>query len=479
MPLSGLYDAVAGNPTKIQDLNQLVDSLTGKLDPGAFHFAAPVAAPGAPGVTLTTGTLTGSYQWCAWWVTGVPNGSNSPVVNATTAAGTATGSQALSSQAGVIAVPGSPPSQAVGFGIGRTKNGGSAFYVVTTIYLQSSGTWPSYTDNTPDSSLTTPAPSSNTTGSPVVLGAGGTVASGQTLAMAGAYISGGPTLDGGALLPNAVPVSAKATDGTTHTVGELDGSNIMHLGDPGVNTQIDGAAVQTAHSTLDDGSGNQDIAGTFTANTGGGGVAGLDLLYARSSGSFGGLLFEASSGGTQRAMLHLDPTPATLDDLMCDIYAGGSTYIEAWRVRNSDGVSQFAQPVVSTVAQGTAPFSPTSTTECPNLNAQFANLRASDSGALGALASGSYTGTGATQSITTTFAPKLVVITGPYGGGTSIGTAFLVSGQSSAVSVAPGNSTGSQLGYDTADAITAGGFSLAASSVYNYSGSTYHYVAIG
>jgi hypothetical protein len=159
-----LPTVTAGEPTYARDFNNVVGALMGSVDVGQVQLAPPVSAPGAPGVSLTSGSLTGTYQWCAWWVTGALDGQGNPHVVGTTPAGSATSAQSLSSQAAVISAPANPPETAIGFGIGRTKAGGSTFYVVATVYVNTSGTWPQYTDNTPDSSLSTPVPATNTTG---------------------------------------------------------------------------------------------------------------------------------------------------------------------------------------------------------------------------------------------------------------------------------------------------------------------------
>ena len=194
---NALYTRSAGADPYALDVDQFTNTLQGTIDPGPITLAGPTAAPGAPSVTLAAGSLTGSWQWCAWWITGVPvGGSGTPNVNGVTPAGTATATQTLSSQEAVLTVPASPPSTAVGCAFGRTQTGPSGtFYAIpgATVYKTAGGAWPQYIDNNPDSVLGASVPFVNTTGTPVTFGAGATVPSGQTLAMAGATISGGPT----------------------------------------------------------------------------------------------------------------------------------------------------------------------------------------------------------------------------------------------------------------------------------------------
>lgn len=319
-------------------------------------------------------------------------------------------------------------------------------------------------------------------------GAGGTVASGETLAMTGATVSGAPTFSNGLTsagaitLANGVPLYGNDTSSTQKTIAYVDTSNGFRFGDNSntYGTILQGVTVTTAKggNTLDDGNGGS----LWTGNAAFNGVLGLvpTVTTANTTSPYlEATFYDASATKQTFAWIAGDAANAGGQDTL-SLWSGmasGQTNKSVFGIDLNGNVT--ANTFFSTVPTGTAPLAVDSITEVTNLNAQFANLRASDSGALGALASGSYTGTAATLAVTTTFAPKMVVITGPYGGGTSIGTTFLISGQSSAVSVAPSNSTGSQLVYDTTDSITATGFSLSASSVYNSSGSTYHYVAIG
>lgn len=165
-------------------LENLCRLLSGTGDPGPQSLSAPVAAPAsAPTVALQAGGVTGSgYQWAAYWITGTIDGTGTAHRNGVTLLGPATTAQNLSSQEAVATAPASPPAQAIGWGLCRTKSGGGAFYIVAEATLASyGGAWPQITDNTPDSGLATAAPSANTTGTSLAVG--GQLASGGAAAL--------------------------------------------------------------------------------------------------------------------------------------------------------------------------------------------------------------------------------------------------------------------------------------------------------
>ncbi|MDE3095767.1 MAG: hypothetical protein KGK07_07185 [Chloroflexota bacterium] len=240
--MSELYTVTPGAATMAADLNQLTDTLNGALDPGPITFAAPVAAPGAPSVTLAAGSLTGTFAWAAYWITGVLDGAGNHYTNATTAYGTATSGTALSSQEGVLSAPASPPSQAIGWGLCRTKDGGSTYYEIATAYKTTAGTWPQITDNTADASLTVLAPTANTTG---------------TI----------PTFGSGAALPNAQALTAAESGGTARNVVQMDASDHVLVGDDSDTDPLylHGSSVNTAKqivSTLSTGTAPLSVSST-------------------------------------------------------------------------------------------------------------------------------------------------------------------------------------------------------------------------
>ncbi|MHB1778091.1 MAG: hypothetical protein ACYCU7_19225 [Acidimicrobiales bacterium] len=321
---NALYTRSAGADPYALDVDQYTNALQGTIDPGAITFAGPTAAPGAPSVTLAAGGLTGSWQWCAWWLTGVPvGGSGTPNINGGTPAGTATATQTLSSQEAVLTVPASVPSTAVGCAFGRTTSGpGATFYVIpgATVYKTAAGAWPQYTDNTPDSSLTTVVPSTNTTGTPVTFGAGATIPSGQTIGGAGEIQIGGAlgtsgTGSFGGLLTAKGGVSATAVD------FDASGSGSTAF------IQPDSATVFVVRATSSAVSANNQIA------------------------------FQAQSGATALLIGDGVSNPKKLAGTVA--------------VMDDGSGNSAARTYTSTVATGTAPLAVASTTQVPNLNAQL------------------------------------------------------------------------------------------------------------
>jgi len=183
------------NTVYAEDTRQLVRALTGVNDPGPVTLSGPISAPGSnPSIVLSAGGQSGVYQWAAYWITGTLDGTGAHYANGKTLCGSATGGQTLSSQQATATPPGGAPQQTIGWGLCRTKAGGSTFYLVTESYLTAyGGSLQAIIDNTPDSSLTTLAPSSNTTGSPATFGAGAILPNGVAISSAG----------GGKLIPNS------------------------------------------------------------------------------------------------------------------------------------------------------------------------------------------------------------------------------------------------------------------------------------
>ena len=413
---NALYSPAAGADPYALDVSQFAHALQGTLDPGAVTFAGPSASPVAPSVALQSGSLSGAYQWCAWWITGVPvGGSATPNVNGTTAAGTATTTQALSSQEAVLTVPASPPSTAVGCGFGRTLAGGSVFYEIpgATVYKTAAGAWPQYTDNTADSSLVTAVPAANTTGTPLTLGAGATIPSGTTLAAAGATISGGPTFSGGAVAANNSPFSALNTGGTSTTLAYMDTSNNVRLGDNSnaTPTLLQGASVETARSgvVLDNGSGAGSAPGSWTAagfsNTLGlspaDGTAVTDsawssfLFFVISSTNWAGVgTYTNGLPWIRNGLDIVNSSGVSMARVTPGGYLGIGTASPAYAVDATAKGAVAGTQLVSTVATGTAPFTVASTTQVANLNVsglggtlevEVATFIAQEGGAIGSI----------------------------------------------------------------------------------------------
>ena len=392
---NALYSPAAGADPYALDVSQFAHALQGTLDPGAVTFAGPSASPVAPSVALQSGSLSGAYQWVAWWITGVPvGGSATPNVNGTTAAGTATTTQALSSQEAVLTVPASPPSTAVGCGFGRTLAGGSVFYEIpgATVYKTAAGAWPQYTDNTADSSLVTAVPAANTTGTPLTLGAGATVASGQTLDLSGVTVSGGPTFSGS-------PTFSAGATGTW-----------LQANAAGPSTPTQGAYIAWNQSG---GTGETDFLNDKGSGTGGWswrywtGSAWQQVAFLDQNGSctfdgygaFGGEI-SIPQGSNYTFSSLTDQTGMLYNSVGSQLYwVGGSAgYYWANAANNTilatmDNSGNFAAlSLKSTVATGTAPFTVASTTQVANLNVsglggtlevEVATFIAQEGGALG------------------------------------------------------------------------------------------------
>jgi hypothetical protein len=193
----GLYTPtdIPGQPLNTiyaEDINQLVNVLNALYDAGLISFLPPITNPAsAPSVALQSGPLTGSYRWGFYWITGILDGTGSAHITGRTLASPLTTSQSLSSQQGNVSLPNgiTIPIGVIGWGVVRNKNGSSTMYIVpgSEQFMNKQGAMPSsFTDNVADSSLTTAAPSSNSTGTflqPTVVPQGGPVGPANTLAV--------------------------------------------------------------------------------------------------------------------------------------------------------------------------------------------------------------------------------------------------------------------------------------------------------
>ncbi len=371
---NALYTRSAGADPYALDVDQYTNALQGTIDPGTITFAGPTAAPGAPSVTLAAGGLTGSWQWCAWWITGVPvGGSGTPNINGGTPAGTATATQTLSSQEAVLTVPASVPSTAVGCAFGRTTTGpGATFYVIpgATVYKTAAGAWPQYTDNTPDASLTVVAPSTNTTGTPVTFGAGisgtgntGTLTPGTgilgtvNLWTAGqestAYwkTEGAPASSTGEGAYLAWNVSG--------STGETDFLNDKGGGSGGWSWRQWNGSTWAQVAFLDQ-NGNLFITGAVSVPSG-------QSLYIGGASGY----TQLSQPGTGVTVAGVDATllAAQINGSPAQVAADTSGNLGVNGTLYAGGVS--ASTLKSTVGTGTAPLSVDSTTQVPNLNASY------------------------------------------------------------------------------------------------------------
>lgn len=162
MPLYDVSGGTAGSPT---DLDQLVDALSGNNDIGTWKTFVQLSPPSAPTVTVNTdsGNLTGNYQYALAWETGYwqgPTGSGTLHIQGNTGGGQPSTTISPNAQQATIDIP-EAPTGVVNVLIYRTKAGGSDFFYLTTVQAN---TVTSYNDNTPDTSLGSPMPTTNTTG---------------------------------------------------------------------------------------------------------------------------------------------------------------------------------------------------------------------------------------------------------------------------------------------------------------------------
>ncbi len=204
---SGLYTVANTDTYYAQDANQLLLAFLAQADLGGISFYAPLSAPGALTAALSSGAgnLTGAYTYAVTFVTGFVDGGGILHVSGETALGTASGVVNPSAQNVDLT---NIPAGTVGIiarKVYRTKAGGSIFYFDFEI---SDNTTTSWTDSTTDANLGAQAANVNTTGTsftipagistPMIAGTpsftqGASVASGQTLTLAGATVAGAPT----------------------------------------------------------------------------------------------------------------------------------------------------------------------------------------------------------------------------------------------------------------------------------------------
>ena len=171
----GLNNITKGALPKAADIQQLINILQAIYDAGPLHLLGAVPAPSAaPAVTLSSGSLNGSYQWGTYWITGIPNGAGGVNVTGRTTSSPYSTTQSLTNQQGTVSISGQGiPQGVIGWGVVRNHAGGSVWYEVPgSEQFNLSGSIPvTFIDNTPDANLTTAAPSTNTTGTPVTFGA--------------------------------------------------------------------------------------------------------------------------------------------------------------------------------------------------------------------------------------------------------------------------------------------------------------------
>lgn len=142
---------------------------TALWDGGALSFLGPVAgSASAPTVTLSAGSLNGSYEWGFYWITGIPDGTGAYNVTGRTTPSPYSTAQTLTNQEGVVSIAGiAIPTGVVGWGVVRNQAGGATWYEVpgSEQFLNASGAMPTtYTDDMADANLVTDAPATNTTG---------------------------------------------------------------------------------------------------------------------------------------------------------------------------------------------------------------------------------------------------------------------------------------------------------------------------
>jgi hypothetical protein len=161
-----------GQPLNVifaEHIKQLINVFTGQRDGGALTLLGQVAPPGtAPTVTLSAGTLNGSYEWGTYWITGIEDGAGGVSVTGRTTPSPYSAAQTLANQQGTVSIAGQAiPTGVVGWGVVRNQAGGATWYEVpgSEQFMNTVGNMPaSYVDNTPDANLVTAAPASNTTG---------------------------------------------------------------------------------------------------------------------------------------------------------------------------------------------------------------------------------------------------------------------------------------------------------------------------
>ena len=106
------------------DINQVIKTLLGQVDSGQLSLAEPTASPSvAPSVTLSSGSLSGQYQWGTYWITGIVSSSGTVSVTGRTTPSPYTSAQSITSQQGTISIAGQTvPTPVIGWGVVRNAN---------------------------------------------------------------------------------------------------------------------------------------------------------------------------------------------------------------------------------------------------------------------------------------------------------------------------------------------------------------------
>lgn len=231
------------NTVYAEDIQQLVNVLTGLADGGALSLLGPVTDPVAytPGITLSAGSLTGAYKWAFYWITGLKDGTNTAHVTGRTLMSTPTATQNPSAQQGTVSISGiTVPTGVIGWGVARTKAGGSTYYLVpgSEQFTSIAGTMPAtFVDNVADGSLVTTVQASNTTGTSL---GGATIPTGAYLDYAGTTAPSGGWLlcDGSAvsrttyarLFAQIVTMWGPGDGSTTFNLPDFRGRVMVYLG---------------------------------------------------------------------------------------------------------------------------------------------------------------------------------------------------------------------------------------------------------
>ena len=270
MAQTALTTATASAPASAEQLNQVVDAITGTLDFDLSLFQ-PLAPPAAPTATVSTssGVLTGAYAYVVTFATGQQATPTTVALSGhTTAAGSA--SNTVTPSAAQVTLTGIPtgPTGVAARDLYRTKAGGSTYYYLATL---SDDVTTDYTDNTADSALGSAAPTENTTGTPLTLPVYTTAPPGTAAGtLIGVSASGVTTLyvnDGTTWQPVGSTSAA-----TTAALGLVEISTAPASGDPVAVTTTDPAYMALHGGTyIAAGSGLTSVAGVDTqalANTG-------------------------------------------------------------------------------------------------------------------------------------------------------------------------------------------------------------------
>lgn len=164
MATPNFIKAVDGNTGYAVLWTGITNGLSGDADTDLVAYtqiSAPTACTATAGAS---GALTGAYQYKVAYITGLwPNDSStgSPQVKGNTSGGTSSNTVNPSAQnVDLTAIPTGPTGVVVRY-LYRTKANGSVFYYLDVLNDNTSTT---YTDSTPDSSLTVVMPTTNTTG---------------------------------------------------------------------------------------------------------------------------------------------------------------------------------------------------------------------------------------------------------------------------------------------------------------------------